>query len=187
MSDKSKSVIKNDHENIQKRIDHLQAQIETMDDALEKEYAKVSIARLKGGMAVIRVGGKTATEHKEIQDRVIDAVLACNSAKDGVVRGGGVALYQAAMKVKSQIIKDICRYPIEKILTNAKRDDYLDIIWGIGIEKTGYDIHTGEFKDMYDLRVIDSSKVITFALKNAVSVATTMLQTSVLITELEKK
>jgi chaperonin GroEL len=141
-----------------------------------KERAGISLAKLTGGVAVIKIAATTDTEQKEILDRVDDAILACRSAQEmGIVAGGGVALAQCG--VLSDMFMKIIYAPIRKILSNA----------GIEYNQSfviGYNISTGaEIKSMANIGVIDPVKVIITALQNAVSIAGVLLNCTCLICE----
>ena len=155
----------------------------------KKDFAAESIARLMGGIATIYVGGANDSEQLEIIDRVDDAIRACKSAlEEGYVAGGGVEF----LKIISQLaIKDtdfadsimsILQYPAQKILKNAGRTDWKDIIHRITFnDSQGYDIKTGADQDMREVGIIDPTMVLTRALKNSLSSAVSMLRTAVMI------
>jgi len=197
ISNPRKTIIKNDSEKIKERVEFLKNHIQSIDekDPQEIDFAEKSIARLLGGLATIYIGGKIWTEYKEVFDRFDDAIKACKSAKElGMVRGGGVAMIKARNGLRrpytpgKKIILEALQYPTEKILSNAKRDDTALIISKlVNTNSKGYDINTGKSVDMFDIGVVDPAKVIIHALKNAASVACTLLQVNVLITDKPKK
>jgi len=176
------------------RMGSLQGVRELTDDDFTKDLIDKSLAKLSGGVAIIKVGGRNMTEQAEIKARVDDAVKACKSAQEmGYVRGGGVAMLQAYQELKPKnafsvpgydIVLESLKYPAKVILTNAKREDWQGIISSIvrDTKCLGYNIKDGTVTaDMYDLHIIDPTKVIVYALKNAASAAISMLQTSVMI------
>jgi chaperonin GroEL len=170
-----------------RRIAELKASLSNIDDEYEKDIAKKSIARLSGGMAVIRVHAPTETEQNELLDRVDDAIRSCKSAQEeGIVNGGGVALLQATSPefAEPDIIIEAIQKPIAKLLSNANRKSDLIIEKILKGEAQGYNIFTGDTTEetMIEQRICDPLKVIRSALLNAVSVAIISLQTSVLIT-----
>jgi chaperonin GroEL len=184
--------------NIENRQKYLEAQIELTQQPITKEICEESIAKVRGCMAIIRVGGQNLSEQSEILFRVDDAIRACQSAREmGYVRGGGVAMILAMREVlknlrSSKESKSVCEgwnafmslltYPTETILKNAKRKDYESVIEKIKTEGAkGYNIKKKEYKDMLKLGVIDPTKVIVQAIKNALSVAICLLRTNVII------
>jgi len=155
-----------------------------------KELIGESIAKIEGGIAIIKVGGQNITEQTETLFRVDDAVRACKSAQEmGYVRGGGVAMIEAQQALKSEsigykMLLDVLSYPAEVILNNAKNKGFSGIINELQLGNQGYDItqtRINGVKDMYALGIIDPTKVIVHALKNAASSAISMLQTTVMI------
>ena len=158
----------------------------------EKEFIQSRIASLTGGVGVIYVGGQTELEHKELYDRVDDAVCAVRSAThEGILPGGGVALYKQATYIEDD------NYGIAgKILAKALRAPLLQIFSNAGLELSdkvkerlmyddsnyGMNVKNGEWGDMYKMGVIDPMKVTKNALQNAVSVAVTLLSTNAIVT-----
>jgi len=171
--------------------------IKTSQEEWEKKYAERSLAKLRGGIATVMVGGKTLSEQKELFDRVDDSVSSCKAAMNsGIVRGGGVAMLMAsadmelarAKSIGHIILKTVLISPITQILGNAGVDWQPLII--SGIQKGcgwGYDIKNGESVDMFDISVVDPFRVITSGLRNAASVAVLMLNTDVVITDAKEK
>jgi chaperonin GroEL len=174
---------------VNERIEQLwQAQANTNRKA-DKEFIASRIASLSGGVGVIYVGGNTDLEQKELYDRVDDAVNAVKSAlEEGILPGGGVALYREAMKldgkdtVSSKILAEALRSPLRQIIENAGDDNFNEDVLTDGHYNNGYNVKTQEWGDMYDMGVIDPLKVTKSALQNAVSVAITILSTNAIIT-----
>jgi chaperonin GroEL len=176
---------------IQGRLESLREYSKTLNlDDTEKDFVKMRIARLAGGVAVIRVGGATELEVKERKDRVDDALNATRAAiEEGIVPGGGVALVRAskALEVLSQdhsdgarvgieIIKKACEAPIRQISLNAGSEPVI-VIQKIN-EMTpddGYDAATDVYGNMIEAGIIDPVKVTRCALENAASVSSLML------------
>jgi chaperonin GroEL len=176
------------------RIIQLENEIKETKDEYKKQLSNESLAKLTGGMAIIKVGGKNITEQGEIIDRVDDAIKACKSSLEmGYVRGGGIALVEASLdnimqerdpSELCQLINSILQSPYKRILLNYGHDkDNIDklTLEMVGKEEFGYDIKNMLSCDMYDIGVIDPVKVIIYALKNSSSVAISMLRTSVMI------
>lgn len=191
---------------VEKRIEILTGNKELIEDNYTKELIDESLARLIGGIATIKVGGRNLTEQTEILFRVDDAVRACKSAQEmGFVRGGGVAMLLASsllldhktlvgevIKPGENVIFEALKYPAQKILQNARRDDWQNIISNVISAKlnstNGYNIKDKDHnEDMFELGIIDPTKVIIHALKNAASAAISMLQSSVMIIEDEEE
>jgi len=170
-----------------------------------QKIAEESLAKLTGGMAVIKVHGETESEQKEILDRVDDAIRSCRAAQEeGIVAGGGVALLKAkkilddrwsgpptnAKQFGYRIVTDALESPIMTILKNANHKPDLLIEKIFNGECSGYDAVSGahlEKTTMFDAGIIDPAKVIRTALLNAVSVASIMLQTNTLIIDEQKR
>ena len=196
----TKTLITGSTEATEERIKMLQGRLEIETDIEEgtKEMIEESIARLMGGVATIKVGGKNISEQMETLDRVDDAVRACKSAQEmGYVRGGGVAMLEAYRNLAPKkefsspgydVVMDSLKYPAETILRNANNEGWQGIINSIVSGNNGYDIHETDIStiDMIEWGIIDPTKVIVYALKNAVSAAISMLQTSVMIIAKEK-
>jgi chaperonin GroEL len=166
----------------------------------DKEFIKHRIASLTGGIAVIYVGGNSDLEQKERKDRVDDAVCAVRSAlEEGILPGGGLALFNESYRiiadaddmiedispekyVAMQIMARAIQAPLLQIHENAGNDGY-DIMEQCASDaNTGYDVKNDMYGDMYEMGIIDPLKVTKNALKNAVSVATTILSTNAIIT-----
>jgi chaperonin GroEL len=188
-------------ENIQSRIDMITKQIEETTSDYDKEKLQERLAKLDGGVAVIRVGAATEVEMKEKKDRIDDALHATGAAvEDGIVPGGGVALIRAKQAVKDlkgdnkdqdagiKIVLDAVEAPVRQITANA--GDSADVVVNKIVEgdaNYGYNAATGEFGDMLELGIIDPTKVTKTALVHASSVAGLMLTSECTITIIPKK
>ncbi|MBU6474326.1 MAG: chaperonin GroEL [Alphaproteobacteria bacterium] len=187
---------------IEARIGQIRAQIAETTSDYDKEKLEERLAKLSGGVAVIRVGGATEVEVKEKKDRVDDAYHATKAAvQEGIVAGGGTALLyaQAALdkikaanndeKVGIDIIRRAIEAPIRQIAYNAGVEG--SIIVGKLLEQKntnfGYDAQTGEYCDMVKSGIIDPVKVVRCALQDAASVAGLLITTEATIAELPKK
>ena len=180
-----------EEEDINVRIDELKAAKENSKKKAEKDFIQRRIAGLRGSIGVIRVGGNSDVEQKELYDRVDDAVCAVRSAlDDGVLPGGGVALYNNYCEVDgddeaSVACKIMCNSltaPITQILDNAGHDLDDIIEGGLFGGVQGYDVKNNQYGDMFEMGIVDPAKVTKNALRNAVSVATTILGTNAIIT-----
>lgn len=189
-----------DAEAIQNRIKQIKKELETNDSEFEKEKLAERLAKLSGGVAVIKVGAATEVEQKEKQHRVEDAVRATKAAlEEGVVAGGGIALLRISNILKSQeiAVDDIdekvgfdivCRSleePLRQISENAGRNGEV-ILEEAKKHKDneGFDAKKGEFVDMFKSGIVDPAKVTRSALENAASVAGMLLTTKVIITDI---
>jgi len=184
-------------EAIQGRVKQLRAQIETSTSDYDKEKLQERLAKLVGGVAVIKVGAASETEMKEKKARVEDAMHATKAAvEDGIVAGGGVALIRAltlleGLKLKGdqatgvEIVKKALVEPARQIAANAGVEGSV-IVNCIreGKGNFGYNAATGEYGDMVSFGVIDPAKVTKSALTNAASVASMMLTTEAIIAEI---
>jgi len=187
---------------IEARIDQLKAQIEETTSDYDHEKLQERLAKLAGGVAVIRVGGATEVEVKEKKDRVDDALNATRAAvEEGVSPGGGVALLRAiasldAVKVANSdqktgvdIVRKAIQAPARQIVENAGGDGA--VVVGRLLDSKeysyGYDAQTGEFGDLVKLGIIDPTKVVRTALQDAASIAGLIVTTEATITEHPKK
>ncbi|MCK6455953.1 MAG: chaperonin GroEL [Phycisphaerae bacterium] len=187
---------------IEARAAQIRAQIEKTTSDYDREKLQERLAKLTGGVAVIRVGGATETEVKERKDLVDDAFHATKAAwEEGVVPGGGVPFLRAIPAVRAaakkaeddvrvglEIVARALEYPTRQIAENSGADG--PVIVAEIMEKSGafgYDARSGEFVDMFKAGIIDPAKVCRCALQNAASVAGLLLTTSVLVTELKEK
>ncbi|RDU61658.1 chaperonin GroEL [Helicobacter sp. MIT 14-3879] len=183
-------------DDVKSRIAQIKAQIETTTSDYDKEKLQERLAKLSGGVAVIKVGAASEVEMKEKKDRVDDALSATKAAvEEGIVVGGGVALIRAGMNVKLSlsgdeaigydIIKRAISSPLKQIAENAGFDSGVVVN---EVEKSkkdsyGFDAAKGEYVDMFDKGIIDPLKVERIALQNAVSVSSLLLTTEATINE----
>ncbi|MER8754555.1 chaperonin GroEL [Mesorhizobium sp. M0976] len=187
---------------IQARISQIKAQIEETTSDYDREKLQERLAKLAGGVAVIRVGGSTEIEVKERKDRVDDAMHATRAAvEEGILPGGGVALLRAAkaldnvvvdnpdQKTGVDIVRRAIEAPVRQIAENAGAEG--SIIVGKLRETTdfgyGWNAQTNEFGDLYGLGVIDPAKVVRTALQGAASVAGLLVTTEAMVAEKPKK
>ncbi|MDD2358457.1 MAG: chaperonin GroEL [Thiovulaceae bacterium] len=198
--DKDNSVIVNgagSSEAVKMRISEIKTQIETTSSEYDKEKLQERLAKLSGGVAVIKVGAATETEMKEKKDRVDDALSATKAAvEEGIVIGGGAALVRAAMKVKldlsgdqkigCEIILRAVKAPVKQIAINAGYDAgvVVNAIENASSENIGFNAATGEYVDMFEAGIIDPLKVERVALINATSVSSLLLTTEAAIYEI---
>jgi chaperonin GroEL len=187
---------------IQGRITQIKAQIEETTSDYDREKLQERLAKLAGGVAVLRVGGATEIEVKERKDRVDDAMHATRAAvEEGVLPGGGVALLRAVkalekLKVHNddqrtgiEIVKKAISWPARQIAINAGEDG--SIVVGKILEKDtyafGYDAQTGEYGNLVSKGIIDPTKVVRTALQDAASIAGLLITTEAMVAELPKK
>ncbi|MBP2151830.1 chaperonin GroEL [Xanthobacter flavus] len=187
---------------IEARIAQIRAQIETTTSDYDREKAQERLAKLAGGVAVVRVGGSTEVEVKEKKDRVDDALHATRAAvEEGIVPGGGVALLRsikalenltvdnADQKTGIEIVRRAIQAPARQIVQNAGDDG--SVVVGKILESNdytfGYNAQTGEYVDMVKAGIIDPTKVVRTALQDAASIAGLLITTEALIAELPKK
>jgi chaperonin GroEL len=182
------------------RITQIRRQIEETTSEYDREKLQERLAKLAGGVAVIKVGAATETEMKEKKMRVEDALNATKAAaQEGIVPGGGVALLRAAKALDAieaegdertglNLLKRALEEPLRRIADNAGRDGSL-IVGKIRAEKktVGYNAATGEVEDLLSSGIIDAAKVVRTALQNAASVAALMLTTDAVVSELPEK
>ena len=187
---------------IEARIAQIRAQIETTTSDYDREKAQERLAKLAGGVAVVRVGGSTEVEGKEKKGRVDDALHATRAAvEEGIVPGGGVALLRSIKALESltvdnadqktgiEIVRRAIQAPARQIVQNAGDDG--SVVVGKILESNdytfGYNAQTGEYVDMVKAGIIDPTKVVRTALQDAASVAGLLITTEALIAELPKK
>jgi chaperonin GroEL len=187
---------------IQARIAQIKAQIEETTSDYDREKLQERLAKLAGGVAVLRVGGATEIEVKERKDRVDDAMHATRAAvEEGILPGGGVALLRGIkalekLKVHNddqrtgiEIVKKALSWPARQIATNAGEDG--SIVVGKILEKDtyafGYDAQTGEYGNLVSKGIIDPTKVVRIALQGAASIAGLLITTEAMVAELPKK
>jgi chaperonin GroEL len=187
---------------IQARIAQIKAQIEETTSDYDKEKLQERLAKLAGGVAVIRVGGAAEVEVKERKDRVDDAMHATRAAvEEGILPGGGVALLRASealKKVRTQnddqktgveIVRKALSWPARQIVINAGEDG--SVIVGKILDKDqysyGFDAQTGEYVNLVTKGIIDPTKVVRSALQNAASIAGLLITTEAMVAERPKK
>ncbi len=187
---------------IQARIAQIKAQIEETTSDYDREKLQERLAKLAGGVAVIRVGGATEVEVKERKDRVDDAMHATRAAvEEGILPGGGVALLRAIKALEKlkgenedqrhgiEIVKKAISWPARQIALNAGDDG--SVVVGKILEKDtyayGYDAQTGEYGNLVAKGIIDPTKVVRAALQGAASVAGLLITTEAMVAELPKK
>ena len=171
------------------RIAELWGQHDETDNKADRDFILERIASLSGGIGVIHVGGTTDMEQKEKFDRVDDAVCAVRAAlSDGIVAGGGVTLASLAIKTDESSIaktamKEAMLTPMRQIMLNAGllASVYYETLRGLG-DGVGMNVKTGEVGDMLRMGIIDPAKVTKEAVRNAISVASTILSTNAIIT-----
>jgi len=180
------------------RCNQIRAQIEETTSDYDKEKLQERLAKLAGGVAIIRVGGSSEVEVKEKKDRVDDGLHATRAAvEEGIVPGGGVALARASLilaklkadnddqRVGIDIVRRAVQTPLRQIAENAGEDGA--VISGKVLEKDeynwGFDAQTGEFKDMVKAGIIDPTKVVRSALQHAASIGSLMLTTEAMVAD----
>jgi len=190
-----------DAENIKNRMKQIKKQIELVDSDFDKEKLEERLAKLSGGIAVMKVGAATEVEQKEKQHRVEDAVRATKAAlEEGVVPGGGIALLRCTKNLESIDLHDIdekvgvdiilraLEEPIRQIAENAGRSGEVVLEEAKKRkENEGFDVTKGEFIDMFKVGIVDPAKVTRSALENAASVASMLLTTKVVVTDIPEK
>ncbi|MGF9562744.1 chaperonin GroEL [Neorhizobium sp. JUb45] len=186
---------------IEGRVAQIKAQIEETTSDYDREKLQERLAKLAGGVAVIRVGGSTEIEVKERKDRIDDALNATRAAvQEGIVPGGGVALLRSASKITVKgenddqeagvnIVRRALQSLVRQIAENA--GDEASIVVGKILEKNednyGYNAQTSEYGDMIAMGIVDPVKVVRTALQNAASVASLLITTEAMIAEIPKK
>jgi chaperonin GroEL len=187
---------------IEARVKQIRMQIEETTSGYDREKLQERLAKLAGGVAVIKVGGATEIEVKERKDRVDDALHATRAAvEEGIVPGGGVALLRAltsldALKVDNEdqkiginIIRRALQAPARQIALNAGEDGSVIVgkVLENGSYSWGYDAQTGTYVDLVGKGIIDPTKVVRTALQDAASVASLLITTEAMIAEKPKK
>jgi chaperonin GroEL len=187
---------------IEARIHQIKAQIEETSSDYDREKLQERLAKLAGGVAVIRVGGATEVEVKERKDRVDDAMHATRAAvEEGILPGGGVALLRASevlrklrthnddQKTGVEIVRKALSWPARQIALNAGEDG--SVVVGKILEKDqygfGFDAQSGEYVNMMSKGIIDPTKVVRAALQGAASVAGLLMTTEAMVAELPSK
>jgi chaperonin GroEL len=188
-------------EDIKGRIDQIRAEIDSSTSDYDREKLQERLAKLAGGVAIIRVGAATETELKEKKHRVEDALSATRAAvEEGIVPGGGVALINAIPSLDGidlegdaltgvNILRRALEEPMRMIASNAGLDGPVVIervraLHANGDFNTGYDVLANDYVDMLDAGIIDPAKVTRSAVENAASIAAMILTTSALVTDI---
>jgi chaperonin GroEL len=209
VSDKENTTLiggKGEKSAIEGRIKEIRSEIDKSTSDYDREKLQERLAKLSGGVAIIRVGAATETELKEKKHRVEDALSAARAAvEEGIVPGGEISLINSAkaleglksdeeeVKVGINIVRKALEAPIRKLAANAGQDGsvIIDTVRRTAIEKKntniGFNVLTGEYTDMIKAGVIDPVKVVRGALENAASIAAMILTTDVLITDLPEE
>ncbi len=187
---------------IEARINQIRGQIEETTSDYDREKLQERLAKLSGGVAVIRVGGATEVEVKEKKDRVDDALHATRAAVgEGILPGGGIALLRALKALEAlrpdnedqragvEIVRRAIQVPARQIAQNAGSDG--SVVVGKLLEKSdynwGYNAATGEYEDLVRAGIIDPAKVVRTALQDAASVASLLITTEALVAEKPKR
>jgi|TARA_R110000822_G_scaffold170_6_gene869 chaperonin GroEL len=197
INDKQTTIIDGygDEKQIVARIEDIKSQLDTAQSAYDREKIQTRLAKLAGGVAVLKIGAQSEVELKEKKDRVEDALHATRAAvKEGVVPGGGIALLNAISNIEKpslqkdqaigwDILVDSCKSPFNAIMENAGLN--ADVIWNkvatSTLDNAGYDARNEEVVDMYAAGIIDPTKVTKTALMKAASVAGTLLTTECVV------
>ncbi len=209
VADKDNTTIvggKGDAALIKGRVDQIRVEIDKSTSDYDREKLQERVAKLAGGVAIIRVGAATETELKEKKHRVEDALSAARAAvEEGIVPGGEISLINASSSLDNvkmdnedaqvgvSIVRKALEAPIRRLAANAGQDGsvIIDGVRRTAAEKKnkniGYNVLTGEYTDMIKAGVIDPVKVVRGALENAASIAAMMLTTEVLITDVPEK
>jgi len=198
-----------DTDDIAKRGDEIKASLDNAQSAWEREKVQKRLAKLSGGVAILKIGAESEIEMKEKKDRVEDALNATRAAIDeGIIPGGGVALMQAVTNLKAkgdnvdqdsgiQLLKKACEAPFRAIMMNAGLT--ADVVWNdilteikstrkdnkSGNKNIGFDARNEKVVDMLEVGIIDPCKVTTTALQKAASVAGTILTTECIVTNIK--
>ena len=185
---------KGQSQDVKDRVEQLWAAHELSDKKGDRDFIKQRIASLTGGVAIIRVGGRSDIEQKETYDRVDDAVHAVRSAiEQGILPGGGLALWGASEWLQNQPHHSEEERIAQRIMSSAMMEPLCRIVENAGqstmelfdldpLQNIGLNVKTMAYGDMYKMGVIDPLKVTKNALRNAVSVATTILSTNAIVT-----
>jgi len=187
--------------NIDARVSQIKSEIENTSSDYDKEKLQERLAKLSGGVAVIKVGAATETEMKEKKDRVDDALSATKAAvEEGMVIGGGAAILKAAnqisidelngdQKIGADIVIRAVKAPIKQIAENAGFDGGV-VVYNVennNNDNYGFNAATGEYVDMFEAGIIDPAKVERVAIQNAVSVSSLLLTTEAAVTEIKEE
>lgn len=185
---------------IQGRVETIKKQVAESTSDYDKEKLQERLAKLSGGVAVVKVGAPTETALKEIKMRVEDALNATKAAaQEGIVAGGGVALIRASKALDTliaegdvltgvKILKRACEEPLRRIVENSGVEASI-VLGNVQKEKgsKGYNAATGEYQDLIAAGIIDPTKVVRLALQNAASIAGLLLTTEAAVTEIPEK
>lgn len=196
---------KGDKANIEKRVAQLRAQLETTESEFDRDKLQERLGKMSGGVAIIKVGAATEVEQKEKKYRIEDAINATKAAiEEGIVPGGGVALARAipavqklidgfskgqlAEMVGATIILEAMKAPVRQIASNAGYDGavVVDKVLG-GVDDFGFNAATGNYENLIKAGVVDPAKVTRSAMQNAVSIASMILITEVVIADIPEK
>lgn len=185
-------------DDIKKRTAEIRAQIETTTSDYDKEKLQERLAKISGGVAVIKVGAASEVEAKEKKQRVEDAINATRAAiEEGVVVGGGLALHNMISSLEKvslddldeqlgiEILKSILSEPLKQIAQNAGKNG--DVVMSKCHDNIGYNAKTDEYVDMLETGIIDPVKVTRLALINAASVATMLITTEAVVAEIPEE
>jgi chaperonin GroEL len=188
---------------INARVEQIRMQVERTTSDYDREKLQERLAKLTGGVAVVRAGANTETEMKERKDLIDDALHATKAAaEEGIVPGGGVAFLRAIPAVEAakgkakgdekigfDIVAEALRSPARQIADNAGEDGEVVVAQILENKNVnyGYNAATGEYGDMFKMGIIDPTKVAKTALQNAASAIGLALTTDVLVTELKEK
>jgi chaperonin GroEL len=193
VSDRDKTTIiggKGNKELVDKSVNDLREQIKVANTEYDKQIKQQRLAKLVGGVGIIKVGAASETELTEKRERVIDAVNATKAAvEEGIIPGGATALLRASQKLTddtlgSKIVKDSLKSLFKKLMENSELD-YEDSLKKVldAKDEEGIDVVSGEMVNLVEKGIIDPVKVVRLALENASSVACTMITTNVLIVD----
>ena len=185
-----------DKDAIEKRCEHLRKRLEDTERPSDRDELRKRLARLSGGVAILRIGASTESEMKERQDRVEDAFHATRAAvEEGIVPGGGVALLRAQSALDGleeglpssegagvAIVRRAITEPLRRIAENAGAEGAVVVGRVLGLAgNSGFNARTGEYEDLIKAGVIDPTKVVRMALQNAASVAGVLLTTEAMV------
>jgi chaperonin GroEL len=200
--DKDNSTVVNgagDKSAVESRVAQIRAEIETTSSDYDKEKLQERLAKLSGGVAVIKVGAATETEMKEKKDRVDDALSATKAAvEEGIVIGGGVALVKATQRVNlalegdekigADIIKRAISAPLKQIARNAGYDAGVVVneVQNSNDDNMGFDAANGIYVNMFEAGIVDPVKVSRVAVQNAISVASLLLTTEATVSDINE-
>jgi chaperonin GroEL len=184
------------------RVEQIKAQIEETTSDYDREKLQERLAKLAGGVAVIRVGGSTEVEVKERKDRVDDALHATRAAvEEGIVPGGGIALLRASQKLAGlkadnndqqvgiEIVRRAIQSPLKQIAENAGKDGAVVAgeVLRTDTYEYGYDAQNDEYKNLVEAGIIDPTKVVRTALQDAASVSSLLITTEAMVAERPEK